>query len=414
MRNRAVVALAALLLAPAACSDDGPGQGEARLEVVDGRVVVERADGDRETVDDATNVGPGDRVTVQEGVATMRMAGGTVLELREGLADGEAGDDRAAADTAVVMGTRPVLEAGDLLVSTEGSFGVEADGTDVEVTEGSARVTRALGMSVAAYDADVALDSAGVQAEVPALRQMVVPDLGRPARDLRPITPNRDDTWDLRLLGAAMALGDRLDNFADGFTPTIPPGEGRTAGFFKLVYAGLEDEPDFVDQLLQPYRDNEPGDTLIGAAIADLGERGDFDERWQEVFDFHDDGAEWGIVALDQAVRSDPLLGSIEDALDSFAEAPEFVLSLEPGASDSGSGSPPTDDASGDGPDGGGTPTTQPGTQPPPVTTLPPPVTTPTLPPIEPAEELAPVVDPVTDLVDDLVGGLLGGLLGGG
>jgi hypothetical protein len=346
----------------------------------------------------------------------MHMAGGTVLELREGLADGEAGDDRAAADTAVVMGTRPVLEAGDLLVSTEESFGIEADGTDVEVTEGSARVTRALGMSVAAYDADVALDSAGVQAEVPALRQMVVPDLGRPARDLRPITPNRDDTWDLRLLGAAMALGDRLDNFADGFTPTIPAGEGRTVGFFKLVYAGLEDEPDFVDQLLQPYRDNEPGDTLIGAAIADLGERGDFDERWQAVFDFHDDGAEWGIVALDQAVRSDPLLGSIEDALDSFAEAPEFVLSLEPGSagSDTGSGSPPTDDASGGGADGGGTPTTQPGSQPPPVTTLPPPVTTPTLPPIEPAEELAPVVDPVTDLLDDLVGGLLGGLLGGG
>ena len=413
MRTRAVVALAALLLAPAACSDDGPGQGEARLEVIDGRVTIERADGDRETVDDATNVGPGDRVAVEEGAATMRMGGGAVLELREGLLDGEAGDDRAAANTAVVMGERPVLEAGDLLVSTEDSFGVEADGTEVEVTDGSARVTRALGMSVAAYDADVALDSAGVRAEVPALRQMVVPDLGRPARDLRPITPNRDDTWDLRLLGAAMALGDRLDNFADGFTPTIPPGEGRTVGFFKLVYAGLEDEADFVDQLLEPYRDNEPGDTLIGAAIADLGERGDFDERWQAVFDFHDDGAEWGIVALDQAVRSDPLLGSIEDALDAFAEAPEFVLPLEPGASGSDTGSPPTDtgDASGGGPDGGGTPTTAPpGTQPPSVTTLPP-----TPPPLEPAEEeLAPVVDPVTDLVEDLVGGLLGGLLGGG
>jgi hypothetical protein len=296
-------------------------------------------------------------------------------------------------------------------VTTEESFGVEADGTDVEVTEGAARVTRAFGMSVAVYDAEVALDSAGVPAEVPALRQMVVPDLGRPPRQPRPITYNEADTWDLRFLGPAIAVGKRLEDIADGFTSTLPAGEGRTVGFFKLVLPGLEDEAAFVDELLQPYREGRPGDTLIGAAITDLGERGDFEDRWAEVFEFHDDGAEWGIVALDQAVRSDPLVGSIEEALDSFAEASEFVLPIDPESTGSPTDAPP---ASGDA-GGGGSPTTAPpGSQPPPVTTLPPPVTTPTTPPLEPPEELAPVVDPVTDLLDDLVGGLLGGVLGGG
>ena len=64
-RWRALV-LVALLGAPvAACSDDGPGEGEARLEV-DGQATVERADGDRETVDDSTDLGerrPGDDAT---------------------------------------------------------------------------------------------------------------------------------------------------------------------------------------------------------------------------------------------------------------------------------------------------------------------------------------------------------------
>ena len=167
-----VLVLVALLGAPlAACSDDGPGEGEARLEV-NGQATVERADGDRETVDDSTDLGRGDRVSVIEGVAVMRLHGGATFELRR--------PRREAADTTVVMGSPPVLEAGDLLVTTPDSTTVEADGTEVQVSEGAARVTRAFGMSASAYDADLELDSAGVPAEVPALRQMVVPDLGRP------------------------------------------------------------------------------------------------------------------------------------------------------------------------------------------------------------------------------------------
>ena len=185
MRRRwPLLPLVALLAVPAACSDDGLKEGEARLEV-DGRATIERADGDRESVDGGTDVSSGDRVWIDEGSALMRLSGGTQLELREEV-------DDAAAPTTLVMGKRPVLEAGDLLVMTPKSIGIEADGTEVEVTDGAARLTRAFGMSVASYDADVTLDSAGVPAHVPALREMVVPDLGRPPQRPRPILYNED------------------------------------------------------------------------------------------------------------------------------------------------------------------------------------------------------------------------------
>lgn len=397
-------AVVAALLAPAACSDDGPGEGEARLDV-DGMVDVERADGDREQIDDGTTLRAGDRVTVTDGVALMRLAGGSVLELRKGFGD--------AASSMVLMARRPVLEAGEVLVTTPDRVSLEADGTDVQVTDGAARVNRDFGMSVAAYDADVDLDSAGVLAEVPALRQMVVPDLGRPPQNPRPITYDPQDTWDLRFLGAAMDLGNRLEDLAQGLTNTLPDGQGRTPGFFKLVLPGLEDEAAFDAELLEPHLDREPGQTLIGAAISDLGERSDFVTRWNQVFDFHDAGAAWGIVALDQAVRSAPLVGSVEEALDTSFEEAAFV---QPPAEEPAT-TPTTRPSGGEAPpEGGGTdggPVTTPPTSPPPST---PPPTTPVTPPVVPEvpEPLAPVVDPVTDLLDDLLGGLLGGLRGGG
>jgi hypothetical protein len=399
-RRWAALAALGLLGVPAACSDDGPKEGEARLEV-DGQATVERADGDRETVDGGTNLRRGDRVSMVEGVALMRLAGGTQLELREGLAP--------AAHTVVVMGPRPVLEAGDLLVTTSDSFGLEADGTEVEVTEGSARLTRSFGMGVAAYDADVSLDSAGVPADIPALRQMVVPDLGRPPQLPRPFEYNGDDTWDRRYLGAAMALGARLEDLGQGLTNTLPDGEGRTPGFFRIVLPGLEDEADFNADRLEAHLNRDPGDILIGAAITELGDEGSFKTRWQEVFTFHDDGAEWGIVALDQSVRSEPLMGTVEEALNSFEEAAAFVQppsTVPPGstpATPGGNGGPSDPDPEPGGSDGG--PTTTPPPSQPPTT----PSTTPVPPPPEPPPALEPVVDPVEDLLDDLLGGLLGG-----
>ena len=391
-----------------ACSDDGPGEGEARLEV-DGEAIVERAGGDRETVDDSTDLGEGDRVSVRSGEAVMRLAGGTTFELREGLGDADG--------TTVLMAERPVLEAGDLLVTTPSSMPLEADGTEVVVREGAARLTRAFGMSASAYDADVELDSAGVAVDVPALRQAAVPDLGRP-RPARPVDYDEADPWDRRYLGAAMSFDDELEVMADQLTSMLPEGEGRTIGFLRLVLPGLEDEAGLEDTAIsRSLVDRRPGDHVIGAAITDLGERGSFEDRWADVFGFRDEGAAWGIVALDQAVRGEPVLGSVEQAFDtSFDEvvAPPVTAPTTPTTptAPTGGGDRGTTDGSSGGGDGGDDGGTDGGTPPPeePVTpTVPPIIPPPLLPtPEDPAPELAPVVEPVVDLVVDLLGGLLG------
>jgi len=338
----------------------------------------------------------------------MRLEGGTTFELREGLAD--------AAGTTVLMDKVPVLEAGDLLVSTPDSTRLEADGTDVVVREGAARLSRAFGMSASAYDADLELDSAGVESKVRALRQVAVPDLGRP-RPPRPVQYEDDDPWDRRFLGAAMAFEEDLEKLADELTGRLPRNEGRTAGFLRLVLPSLEDEDAFTPELLSTidpgHRDQ--GDTLIGAAITERGKHGSFDDRWKAVFDFRDEGAAWGIVALDQAVQSEPVFNDVELAFNTSANELVSASPQEPSSgggqptgTDTGGGSTPPSSGGGGtdgGTRGGGgstTPTTTPNTLPPPIT--PPPSS----PPSEPPAQLDPVVQPVSDLVDDLLGGLLG------
>lgn len=386
----------------AACSDDGPGEGEARLEV-DGVATVTRANGDRDEVDGKTDLSRGDRVEVTDGVAFMSFRGGTIFELRAGL-------DADADDTAVLMAARPVLEAGDLLVTTPGTASLEADGTEVDVVDGAARLSRAFGMSVSSYDADVQLDSAGATVEVPALRRIAVPDLGRLPGAPRPVSYVSDDPWDRRFLGAAISVGEDLERLADDlFTNVLPEGSGRTPGFFRLVLPELEGEDEFEADLLEGRDD--PRDTFIGAAITVEGDRGGFSERWDDVFSFRDQGAEWGIVVLDQAVEPDPLRSTIEEAFDTqFEEVVQTPIDVPgTGGSDGGTdggatdgGTDGTDGTDGsDGSDGGAPPTTEP---PAPSPTVPPIVPEP---PDDPPEELDPVIEPVVDVVEDLLGGLL-------
>lgn len=413
-RRLAALLLAAVLGAPlAACSDDGPGEGEARLEVK-GHATVTRANGDREDVDGETDLSPGDRVEVTDGTAMMQLAGGTRFELRSGL---NLDDDRDldTDSTTVLMADRPVLEAGDLLVTTPGTAKLEADGTEVDVVDGSARVSRAFGMSVSAYEGNVLLDSAGATTEVSALRRLAVPDLGRLPSAPRPVGFEDEDPWDRRFLGAAIRVGEDLHRLADDlFTNVLPTGSGRTPGFFELVLPDLQSEQEFPSVFAadRQERDEErdPRDTFIGAAITVEGDRGGFSERWQDVFEFRDQGAEWGIVVLDQAVEPDPLLGTIEEAFNTqFEEVVQAPVAVPPdtGGSDGGTdgttgGDGGTDGSDGsDGGDGGSPPTTEPPSPPPTVPPLIPP------PEEEPPDELEPVIEPVVDVVEDLLGGLL-------
>lgn len=381
-RRALVAALALAALAPAGCSDDGPGEGEARLEV-DGTARVERRDGSEDVIDGRTDLGPGDVVEVTEGVATMALRGGSRLELRAGLGD--------ASDSTVLMGDVPELQAGDLLVSSPRSLEVEAAGTSVVVDGGTAQVSRSLVMGVAAYDAEVQLDSAGQERIVPALREMRVPNLGAPPQSPRPLVYDEHDPWDRRFLGAAIDLGDRLEALAEGYTDSLREGEGRTPGFFRLILPGLDDEPDFGADLVDP--DRPPGETLIGAAISDLGRRGRFVQRWESVFGFRAEGAHWGLVALDQDVSGTPLLGVIEQAVSSSPLA--FVDSARSDAD----ASPPTTSTTST----TTTTSTPPSTAPPSTS---PPSTGPSDEPLTPA--LEPVAEPVEEAATGIVNGLLG------
>lgn len=395
-RRALVVLLALAALSPAGCSNRQPARGEARLEV-DGEAVVERISGAQELIDGKTKVRSGDRVELSKGVGRMVLRDGVRLELRAGLGD--------SANTMLRMGATPVLEAGDLLVTAPGVASLSAAGTRLVVESGAAQISRVLGMAVATYDGSVHLDSAGLRREVPALREMRVPALGRPPQHPRPLEYRSDDPWDRRFLGEAIELGRTLQALANGYTQNLNAGEGRTPGFFRLVLPGLNDEATFDATLIDVTK--PPGETLVGAAIVDLGRRGAFAERWRSVFDFRDQGAEWGLVALDQRVSGTPLLGAIEQAVGS---SPLGFAAPRPGGGTGGSstgggvggpGGPPTS----------GPPTTAPPpTTTPPTTTPPPPTTTlpdnPVTPILEPV--LDPVLGPVTDAVDGLVGGLLG------
>ena len=164
---------------------------------------------------------------------------------------------------------------------------------------------------------------------------------------------------------------------------------------------GLVDDVDFTATLLDGQR--PVGETLIGAAIVDLGRRGTFLERWASVFEFRDAGAAWGLVALDQGVDASPLLGAVTRAVDST----ELAIGTAP----TGGGRPPRRRAA---PPPPPCPADRP--PPPPDPGAAPSTTVPT--PGDPGEGdgglLGPVVSPVTDLLAGLINGLLGGLFTSG
>ena len=386
------VALAVAVGPIAGCSDDGPSEGEATIDV-DGRAVIVRQGGDEETVtDDEVDIHVGDAITLTEGTGRLDLGDGARLELRSGSGDHP--------DSELVMGPVPTLESGDVLATTDEEIALTVDGTRVRVVAGSARASRTSGLEVAAYDADVDLDSAGQERSVPALREMQVPALGHPPEAARPLEYDAGDPWDRRFLGEAIDLGQRLQALSDGYTQNLPDSTPRTPGFFKDVLPGLVDDVDFTATLVDGQR--PVGETLIGAAIVDLGRRGTFLERWASVFEFRDAGAAWGLVALDQGVDASPLLGAVTRAVDST----ELAIGTAPtggGRTTTTSGSTATTV-----PRGTSTPTTRPGGSPP--TTVP----TPGDPGDDGGGLLGPVVSPVTDLLAGLINGLLGGLFTSG
>lgn len=400
--KRLVPVTVALLLAGgvASCSRSS-GSAAGRL-TVDGRAEVGRPGEDRREVTGSRDVEIGDRVRVLEGSAVVRLPDDRRIELRRG-------SDVALQGGQGRNSVRPALMEGDLLVvSDREPLVVTAAGAEVGV-QGDARVSRGLVLLVAVYEGTAQLSATGSTLTVPALRQAGLPATGPFPMKLTPLEYSPSDPWDQRYLSDAIELGGRLDARSQGFTAQLGPGEGRSFNFFRDLFPQLAAEPGFTASLVSPTR--APGETLVGAAIVLEGRRATFAERWASVFSFRDQGASWGLVALDQEVGRTPLVDNIERAA---SRGPTMFAGAPPGRAPSTATPPGASGGTGTG--GTRAPTT---TAPPrsrsgaattTTTTAPPPPTPTTVPPRGPLNTGAPLVDDSVNSLVNTLSGLLNSL----
>jgi len=357
----ALVLLAGVLAVALRDGPDRPGPDQARLQV-DGAAEVTSSDGPPQQVVDAAEVLDfGAQVTMTSGSGVLELADGSTYELRA--------SERTT--SVVEVGAPPRVVAGEVLVLDGFPAAVSVD-TATLTAQGVLRVD-ADDAVASAYTGRTRVTGVGDVGELPGLRRLVLVAGGTP----EPIAFDGTDEWDRRFLGEAVALGERLEALARGYTSDLQPGEGRSVSFFESVLPDLAEERELGEDLLDPSR--PPGETLVGAAIAVQGRRGTFRDRWQEVFAFRAAGAAWGLVALDQGVSSAPVLDTIEVAIGA-SDAPAATSST-PGP---GTSSPTT--------------TTGPPTTPTSTTS-----TTTTAPSPEGGGLLSPVVEPAADVLAELL-----------
>lgn len=393
MRARALVVVAGIVLAGApACSRGSGGDDGFRLEVT-GRAEVVAVDGDRRELDDGGHrVRDGDTVEMLAGGAELQLPGDRLVLLR---ADG--GDA-----TSIVVGDVPEVLTGDAVVVADDAVEVAVGDVEVSLDRGAVRVQRGVSVTIGVYEgaADVRAAGRAFDGGLRALRQLSVPATGVLPREAVPIVYDEDDPdpWDLRFLGGAIDLGDELDQQSRGFTGQLGPGTRGDASLLRRVLPGLDF--DGLDAVASATRIRSPGESLVGAAIV-LESGAVTRARWEEVFEFREAGAQWGLVAYDQAVARGALLDAIRGA---FTRSP-LLFAAGPsrgGTSPSTSPTPPTssppttqppDDGGGDDPEDPEDPDDPPVTIPP-ITI--PPITVPPL-----------TEDPVDSLLDDVVEDLL-------
>lgn len=404
----AVLALTVGLVV-AGTRDDGPGPGEAIVEV-DGLARVVDAEGEAREVSGRTRLGPGDRFTLERGTARFELADEVRYE-----ALGPSGDE---AGTELEMALQPRLRTGRLLVSAPSGTTVRSGSGTVSLGVGSvARVTQTLAARVDVFRGRAELATAGLAEPVGPLRSAEVVAEGEIGRT-RPLTYVDTDPWDRRLLAPAFALDRSLGPLVAGLRTARVDPVALTERVREQVDAPGAAE---LAPLLAARRGGLDG--VVALAVVGSGERGDFDQRWARGVRFHDAGAPWGLVAMD--LRADPdavvdaltgavdegdgaptggeeLAGAVPDPDGAVAGAEADGTATDPAAPDAGAGAEVLD----------GTEDAIPPATPAPVVTVPgtatpittPPVTVPSapLPPVT-----VPVVTTVVDALDDVTGGVV-------
>lgn len=330
-----------------------------------------------------------------QGTPSLEITRGGLLTLRKG--------------TSVILGRPVMLERGQLLVDAPDGLDVATVVTSVS-TKGVSRVGQSLASSVRVYEGEARVTSLGRTLAVPALRQVTIPARGLVPQRAAPTTWRRDDMWDVRYLGLVIDLTDQLDAQGRGFA--VQAGTASTDDLAAL-FPGLAK-----DAFSRAASNRSSGEALVGAGISSAGKRAP-----NRVFGLRDDGASWGIVAIEQ-VSGDPsrAVSLVRQAISAWLSRvgvePQPRLAAGPIASP-GSGAPlpspfapvrapspttPPPSTTTPPPPGGPTTTTPPPTTTPIVTVPPPPVTAP-----GPVPTTVPPLDEVVGIIADGTTGLTGG-----
>lgn len=284
-----VVGVVAALIVASDGSDSKAVEG--RLEV-SGAVNLKR--GNQETaIDGRRNLEAGDAITVDSGSATLVLPAG--------------GDVEARKDVHLSVNRGPELVSGTVLVVAEVStVALRAGGSNVYVAPNSAaRVTAGVGLQVDVFAGSAEIASAGRSLQVPSLRSVHVPAVGLLPGRPSPLVMTPSDPWDQRYLAAAIDASQPLEDLARGFSAQVPSATVSTVGFYQQLLPGLAEQSGFGEASIG---NRPPGETLVAAAIALLGQRDNFEARYANALSFRADGAQWALVALDQQVASLPAL----------------------------------------------------------------------------------------------------------
>ena len=300
MNRRWLVGVTLLGILPLASCTKGGGDADAYILSAHGTVVVSGVHvatfhGGRH------QLSVGDTVRVTNGSATLSLPAKASLELRAG-----------RNDATVKVAAIPTVVDGDVLaVATKSGVRVEAGAGLIHVVDGAARLRRSSGVTVAVYEGSATVEALGQQLITPALRQASVSDSGALPVHAVPLVYDRShpDPWDVRYLGDAIDLGTQLARRSRALTAALPTPLANAA-FITKVVPPLRTVHGFDDSFVDSTR--SVGETVVGASIA-LAGNGDFAKRWSKAFSFRSEGADWGLVALDEQARR----GAVVSVLDS-------------------------------------------------------------------------------------------------
>lgn len=300
------LALTVLAASLAACGG-GSSNGLGRL-TVSGVVQYAPAHGILHPAGSGQVLKAGDRVQVTSGSALIRLAPDGVVELRSG--------------TALTIDKVSRLTAGGLLIEPAAHpVHVASANATLVVPVGAAQLAMNPGLdgglTAKVYKERSSLQIPGNPAlGIAAPRQALLKITSRLPIPATPLQYDDTDPWDRRYLATVEAFSRQLTAAATGFNAQLPSSQVHDAAYYQRLLPDLTTA--LVAQNLQDQAAPvKPGDYLIALSLAMRARRGTFADRLHQELAFQAEGADWGLVSVDQGVTDlGPVLNDVLAAID--------------------------------------------------------------------------------------------------